>query len=912
MNEEKKRQQNFKTFLDWFNKNIKGNEKKEDKLFFNELLKAFGNPDLLSSGARTEVALKKKSGSTGFADFLWEGRVLIELKKRGTNLAKHYQQAAEYWMMTTPKPSYMVLCNFDEFWIYDFNIQMNDPVHKLNINNLQKEYTALAFLFPKQEAPYFNNNFVQVTEDAAKIIGEMFYSLQQRGIDPFDAQRFVLQLVVALFSEDTGLIPQDIIRKILKSAIDDPDGKSDLTDLNDLFTAMATQQKSKKINKYSNIPYFNGGIFNTVKSFKLKFNEIHQLAEASKQDWSKVRPSIFGAIFEASIDQKERHDKGIHYTSELDIQKIIGPTIVRPFRKKIEKAKTKQQRLKILEEVRNFKVLDPACGSGNFLYIAFRELRRLEFELIELTEENFNPKNLKSDLISPKNFYGIDTNIFGLELAKLALSIGRKLSSDELGINDKVLPFENLDNNFIEKDALFVAWPEVDAIIGNPPFLGGRNLRRDLGDEYVDKLYKRFHDVSGQPDYCVFWFQLAHQQKKTKFFGLVGTNSIAQGFSRDAGLNFITKNGGFIHDAISSQEWSGEAAVHVSIVNWSKEQIVPLFLDGKVVKEINNSLKSEISITDAKTLSENQKISFESCQLGGKGFIVPQEKAKEWIKEDKNNRVVLKPMIDGTSLVNPNKRTEWVIDFNELSIELASKFKLPFEHVKKRVKPTRDLNKVSATKNNWWRFRRRSPDMRLALQNKKLYFALPKVAKYTNFQAIDISILPCEANMVVASDDFYILGVLNSKLHRDWVKAQSSTLKGDTRYTNTTCFETFPFLWNAPKQLKDPVRKVMKKLNAYRVKTMKAKEYGITKLYNDFFGEPSSQLYKLHAELDKAVAKVYGWKKFDSKKNYNKDLYDLNLKLHKQELAKEAKIAKAPEKALKRASVKRPKDGRKR
>ena len=493
-----------------------------------------------------------------------------------------------------------------------------------------------------------------------------------------------------------------------------------------------------------------------------------------------------------------------------------------------------------------------------------------------------------------------------MELAKLTLEIGRTVAIKKLKLTqENPLPLENLDKNIICADSLLTEWTEVNAIIGNPPFLGGKRLRTELGDEYVEKIYKTFPEVQGQPDFCIHWFRKAHEQKAERI-GLVGTNSISQGQSRKASLDFIIANGGIIHDAVSTQEWSGEAAVHVSIVNWVREQQKQNYLDEKPVNFINSSLKNENDFTQAKRLKQNLNLSFEACQISGKGFIISEEKAKEWIKQDKKNKQVLKIMIDGAGIIDPNKKRDFVIDFNDLTIEKASDYKLPFEHVKTFVKPERDTNNEFSRKEKWWQFGRKRPAMRKAIENLQFYFAIPKVAKYTVFQKFDVSILPCEANMVVASDDYYILGVLNSKLHRDWVKAQCSTLKGDTRYTNTTCFETFPFINPCPTDiplkggqasvnLQSPpskragglnskgasVREIMRELDEFRLAMMKEKNYGITKLYNEFFSEPASKLSKLHKALDEAICKVYGWK-YDSNKNYNQELFELNQKLFRE------------------------------
>lgn len=261
---EQQRKDRFSEFVTWFQKHITGKERKEGQLFFNRLLQAFGNPGVLEVGAALEDPVKKKTGKTGFVDFLWKPRVIIELKERGTDLRKHYPQAQEYWFQLVPnRPAYMCLCNFDEFWIYDLNQQLVDPVHILKTKELPKNWGPLAFLFPFQENPIFGTNSVEVTKEAAKIIGNIYLSLTGRGVKPPQAQRFILQLVVALFAEDVGLIPKYTLNQMLKRAIAEPITQEELTLL---FQSMATEEMPKKPRKYKHIPYFNGGLFVIVET----------------------------------------------------------------------------------------------------------------------------------------------------------------------------------------------------------------------------------------------------------------------------------------------------------------------------------------------------------------------------------------------------------------------------------------------------------------------------------------------------------------------------------------------------------------------------------------------------------------------------------------------------------------------
>ncbi len=877
-----------------YSKLLEKDEKGEAQVFCDRLFQAFGHKGYKEAGAVLETRVKKKN-STKFADLVWKDRVVIEMKKGGEKLEKHKPQLFEYWWNLRPnQPQYAILCNFDTFYIYNFSIQ-DEPLDKIKIENLERRVTAFNFLYEKPKKAIFENNLEEATRETADSVAKVFNSLVDRGINREHAQKFILQCVFTMFSEDYELLPIGFFTFMLQECLHNEESSYNLID--GLFKQMSNP-KNASGGRYKEIRYFNGGLFNDTVPVELNFNEIFYLLEASKKDWSKVSPIIFGTIFQGSMDAEEQHAYGAHFTNELDIYKIVYPSIIQVLKQQINESNTFKKLYDLLSKIRSLIILDPACGSGNFLYIAYRELKRIEMEILDKIHKEF-PSKAKivgsSSLVNVKQFYGMDVNEFAVDLAKITLLFAKEISiietskwleNGQLGLDfemEDALPLDNLDENIKCVDALFNKWIEADIIIGNPPFLGGKYLRVERGDEYAEKVYDRFPDVKGQVDFCTHWFRLAHENR-AKHCGLVATNSVSQGQSRKASLEYICERDGIITSAISTQVWSGEAKVHVSIVNWVKNRKdLPkkLFLDDVEVKSISSSLTNEsIDVTKAEKIEENKKKSFQSCELSGKGFIISEEIAKSWIKANKANLEVLKPMLDGLALVTPNYKLEWVIDFNKMSLEEASKFQLPFNHVKEFVKPERLNNKEKSRREKWWLFGRSRTAMRTAMIGLKSYLCLPKVAKYTCFQKVDIGILPCEANMVVTSDDYFIQGVLNSQIHMDWVISQSSTLKSDIRYTNTTCFETFPFPNYAKESLKESVRSIMSELESFRKKECMERDITITDFYNNFIHEPASKLYKLHQALDKSVIKCYGWK-YKENHNYNVDLLNLNIEINK-------------------------------
>jgi SAM-dependent methyltransferase len=836
---------------------------------------------------------------------LWKPRVLIEIKKRGEDINKHYIKDFIYWQRLVPnRPRYVILCNFDEFWIFDFDRQLDEPVDKIPLNQLIERIGAFAFMeYGGVRTPVFRNNQVEITENAAKRMGELFtilkarlYRKECRGERPFAltnntffipnseiiAQRFILQCVLAMFAEDRGLLPRDVFISSVQDCLQNQQSSYDL--IGGLFREM-NQPGITPAGRYQGVDYFNGGLFSTIYPIDLTEQELKILDVVAREDWSKIRPAIFGNIFESSVNQKDRHSYGIHYTSESDIMKIVRPTISDYWEEKIESATTIKELNQLQLELQNYRVLDPACGSGNFLYVAYQELNRIELLLINKisAKKRTKQEQLIMSFVTPHQFYGMDVNPFAVELARVTLMIARKVAIDKFNLSEPSLPLDSLDHNIVCQDALFNDWIKADAIIGNPPFLGGARIRTELGDNYAEKLFNKFSDVRDKVDFCSYWFRLAHENiKENGRVGLVATNTISQGLARKASLDYIVTNNGYIHEAIASQKWSGEAAVYVSIVNWCYEKPDEYYLDHQLVKQINSSLTTSVDVTQVTMIKTNSNYCFKGVQPTGKGFIITEKQAQLWIDQDAKNQQVLKQFLDAKDLAsNPHgKPSRWIIDFNDMSLEDASDYQLLFEYIKINVKPERDKNRRESTKLNWWKFAEKRPGMRKAIKNLDYYLGIPRVSKWFIFLPIASKYLPGDSTVIVASENFYILGILTSKVHRLWINAQSSTLGETIRYTHNTCFETFPFPQTANKNTREKIREIMMKLHEYRTEQMEKKQIGITELYNKFFHESSSQLYKLHQQLDQLVMEIYGFKKDD---DILKKLLELNLELAEKE-----------------------------
>ncbi len=894
-----------------FARNLKGDEKGEAQSFLDHFFRALGHEGVIEAGASYEYRIAKKPGSAQlelikdeakkakggkkFADLLWPERVLIEMKSRGENLEKAYDQVFDYWTHIVPKrPPYVILCNFEEFWIYDFNIQLFDPVDRISLRNLPDNSFAFNFLLPTPTKPLFGNNRVEVTRKAADTFAEVFRELIKRKEDRTRAQRFILQLLVSVVAEDLGLLPGDMVSTLLADCVEKPEESYDL--LGGLFRQMANTEKARG-GRFAEVPYFNGGLFATVDPVTLKYTEAFSLHHAAvENDWAQVKPEIFGTLFQHSMDAEERHAFGAHFTSEFDIQKVVGPTIVRPWRERIEAAGKDRARLvSALEDLRRFRVLDPACGSGNFLFVAYREMKRLERDLLVRLQRAKAKVELAS-AVSIQQFHGIDNQPFAVELAKVTLMLAKELEireADRLGqseglfFQEKPLPLDNLDANILCADALFTEWPQADAIIGNPPYLGSRYLAKEHGYDYARRIHARFPDVPKMADFCTYWFRLAHDALPPNGrAGLVGTNTIRQNESREASLDYVVQHGGTITEAVSTEVWSGEAAVHVSIVNWIKgENFSPKKLHTQLgdnddspwkieeLPQITPSLSNDLDVSTALPLAANYKP--KAVYVGqypfNEGFLLTPDEAAAMVHAEPKSRDVLFPYMIGRDLVEEGKPTRWIIDFGQKDVFFARSYPLPFERVKDRVMPDvlakAETEKAATGKtttrwtrvaNRWWQFRDYQPGTITAINGVPRYIAVSRVTKRPIFDFVSSEIHPDNALVVFPFPDDYSFGVLQSGIHFVWFKARCSTLKGDFRYTSDTVFDTFPWPQAPAKKQIAEVAAAAVALRKLRREIMAKLDYSLRDLYRSLEEPGTNPLRDAHARLDAAVRAAYG------------------------------------------------------
>lgn len=849
-----------------------------------------------------QAGVQKADGGQGFADVWYQGHFAWEYKGPHANLDKAYRQLLQY-REALENPPLLVVSDLEKIIIHTNFTNSVKQVYSLTLDDLLKpnSLAILRSLFFNPESLKAAQTNQAVTEEAAKQFSRLAEMLRKYGEEPDRIAHFLIKLLFCLFAEDVGLLPEKLFTRLAQAARTNP--PSFHSKLRQLFEAMATGGSFG----VEDILHFDGHLFDDAEVLTLDTDSLAILAEVSYLDWSSIEPSIFGTLFERSLDPSKRSQLGAHYTSRDDILLIVEPVLMAPLRQQWETVQTqardlaakrdaaaKGQRAKFQNQLTTLltgfagdiaaeQVLDPACGSGNFLYVALRQLMDLEKQVITLAHElgvgSFFPS------VSPKQLHGIEINEYAHQLAQATIQIGYIQWLAENGYGHPAEPILKPLDNILKMDAILgfndgglsfePEWPKVDVIIGNPPFLGNKKMRTELGDVYVEQLRKQYDGrIPGGADLVAYWFEIARQMiesSKVKRVGLLATQSIRRGASHQV-LERI-KNSGDIFWAQSDREWVLDgAAVRVSMVAFDNGSEAIKELDGKKVGEIFSNLTSNIDLTSAVPLQENLGICFQGPIKVGP-FDIDESLAQEMLAAPVNvngrpNSDVIKPVVNATDLVQRSRR-KWTIDFGMMTEEEAAFYELPYEYTKTEVKPIR-MNHSGDQYNKWWQYLRPRPEMRNALKEKSRCIATPRVAKHRIFSWVSTSSLPDTRVYVFARDDDYFFGVLHSRVHEIWALSTSSRhgVGNDPTYNNTTCFETFPFPWPPGKEpMTDPsvqaiaalakelVRLRDNWLNPEGIDKSELQRRTLTNLYN----QRPTWLTTVHEKLNKAVFAAYSW-----------------------------------------------------
>ncbi len=868
---------------------------------------AMADPD--GSFYTFERGARKSSGGGGWADVWKRGYLAWEYKGKRKDLAAAYQQLLQY-REDLENPPLLVVCDLDRFEIhtnftgtvkhvYAFDLadlQRNEPTPTCALPPL--EVLRAVFAHPDRLRP--TRTTASVTEEAARAFATLADSLRLRGEDPEATAHFLMRLLFCLFAEDIGLLPERLFTTLVERTRTRPADFA--ARLSQLFAAMAIGGSFGA----DDIAHFNGGLFADAAVLALAGDDLAILARAAALDWASIEPAIFGTLFERSLDPTKRAQLGAHYTSRADILLIVEPVLMAPLRRRWaavqEEAReligkrdaanggtqTRHQQalgrllLAFTDEIAVVRVLDPACGSGNFLYVALKRLLDLWKEVSAFAATS-GVAGLLPYTVGPQQLYGIEINVYAHELASVVVWIGYIQWLHDNGFGVPNTPILKPLHNIRRMDALLThddtgwpgesAWPAADVVIGNPPFLGGKRLRAELGDAYVNALFAVYDDrVAHEADLVCYFFARAQEliaAGSVRRAGLLATNSIRGGANRRV-LDRI-KRVGDIFMAWGDRRWIlNGAAVRVSMVGFDDGAEAEHVLDGAPVPAINADLTGALDLTMARPLAENANIAFMGDTKGGT-FDLSAAQAATMLAAPTNpngrpNSDVVRPWANSLD-VTRRPRDMWIVDFGVAMLEgQAALYELPYEYTKEYVRPARATSRT--TRPEWWLHERPRPDMRAALAPLPRYAATPSVSKHRVFVWMDCSILPDHQLLVFARADDYFLGVLHARPHELWALRKGTSLEDRPRYTPTTTFETFPLPWPLGHEAVDDPRvsaiaDAARELVALRDKWLNPPDASeavlrtrtLTALYND----PPTWLTNAHRTLDHVVLDAYGW-----------------------------------------------------
>lgn len=761
----------------------------------------------------------------GYADVFFRDHFAWENKAPGANLDLALKQLLGY-SLALDNPPLLVVCDRLTIRIHtQFNGHPSE-VHTVTLGELDQpeKQQLLRRLWKDPESFRPKKTTRDITELAAKSFATLAEGLRGRGNHPDQVAHFLTQCIFCFFAEDVDLLPEKMFAKL----VNNPKLQSHelAKGLGQLFRVM----RDGGLYGPDQIPWFNGGLFKKISIPELTVLDVTELRNAAALNWTSIDVSIFGTLFERGLDPAKRSQLGAHYTDPATIMRIVEPVVQRPLletwagvaasigkhmaksAKRNDKAHKDAQRAFVgwLDRLMAFRLLDPACGSGNFLFLGLKTLKDVEhrthLEAVALGLER------EQDLVTgPYNVLGIELNEFAAELARVTVWIGELQWRLQHGYAFKTNPvLEPLDHiecrdALIDADGTDCVWPKATVIIGNPPFIGDKKMRAELGGEYTERVRATFQGrLPGGSDFVCYWFEKAREmiaKGYTERAGLVATSSIRGGKNR-AVLDRIVADM-HIQDAWSDEPWvNNGAAVEVSLVSFGRDAAVIPCLNGQPVLAIASSLNATSadgggvsSQEHPMPLPENEGCALQGPTKGG-AFEVSGEVARSWLAtpnpNGKSSADVLLPWYNGASITGRWK-DEWIVDFTGLTEDEASMYEGPFAHVVRAVKPAKLAQARESRRRTWWLFNEPAPNLRAGAKGLKRILVTPEVAKHRVWAWLDTPVCADKNLVVVVRSDDATFGVLQSRMHSVWSLRFGTSLEDRPRYTSSSTFRTFPF-----------------------------------------------------------------------------------------------------------------------
>lgn len=773
------------------------------------------------------------------------------------------------------------------------------------------------------------------TREIAVRLAEVSKSLEAKSYTPEDVALFLMRCIFTMFAEDVGLLPPKSFTDLLTRSLEKPDRFA--RNLKDLWQAMDKGGDSLAID--AKVRHFNGGLFASTTVFDLERAEIGELLAAASKNWREVEPAIFGTLLEQALDPKERARLGAHFTPRPYVERLVEATILGTLKedwdhvlRKAEHAKSEGDGERAISLVKAFHhelcslhVLDPACGTGNFLYVALDLMKRLEGEVLNAMEALGGQEGLaflKGEGVTPDQFLGLEVNPRAASIAELVLWLGHLQQHYRNREGHPAEPILQAFGNITKMDAVLrwdgypvpqvisgaeaypnprqPAWPEAEFIIGNPPFIGGKDIRANLGGPYTEALWKAHPAMNDSADLVMYWWDRAAQiltakNSRLRRFGFVTTNSITQVFQRRVVERHLSgKSPLSILFAIADHPWtkatkdaaSVRIAMTVAQAGTHEGKVLKVMYEAGLETEtpqiqvveklgrVNPDLTIGVDVTKALALRSNEGLCSPGVKLHGSGFIVTPKEAQhlglgirpgleKHIRDYRNGKDVM-----GRS------RNVMVIDCEGLAEdEVRLTYPEVFQHLLVKVKPERDQNNEEYRRKHWWLFGRKHTELRSFLQGLPRYIVTVETSKHRVFQFFEAEILPDNMLVALGLDHAFSLGVLSSRCHRNWALEQGGLLGPTPRYSKSRCFDPFPFP-DATDAQKAMIGAIAEELDATRKLVLAENpDLTLTGLYNllekihALAPEEEDQarrarvyiLQHLHQRLDAAVAEAYGW-----------------------------------------------------
>ena len=869
------------------------NEEADAKPFLIEFFEVFGISRKRVSTFEHKV--KKLDDSNGYIDLLWKGTILIEMKSRGKNLDKAYQQAVDYThgLKQHELPKYILVCDFDTFRLYDLE---DDKTIEFKLNDLVNNVQHFGYLLGYQKKVYKEQDPANI--QAAELMGKLHDRLKEIGYEGHPLEVYLVRLLFCLFAEDTTIFNKQQFQDYIEQRTNE-DGSDLAPKLQELFQVLNTAKEKRFKNldeQLDEFPYVNGKLFEEVlptASFDKKMRQA--LLDCCVIDWSKISPAIFGSMFQSVMNPTERRNLGAHYTSETNILKLIKPLFLDELWREFESIKDNKNRLpEFHKKLSTLKFLDPACGCGNFLVITYRELRLLELEILRsLHKHGQQVLDIESIIwLDVDMMHGIEYEEFPARIAEVAMWLidhqMNMLISNEFGQYFARLPLKKsakiVHGNALQTDwETVVAKNELSYILGNPPFVGSRIMDKNQKQD-MTIVFENGKDI-GELDYVTAWYiKAAKMVQDTKIkVGYVSTNSIVQGLQTSIlwrqMLNIYNIKIHFAHRTFKwSNEAKGNAAVYCVIVGFANfdtnNKSIFEYEDIKgepheiKVRNINPYLVDAKDIfIDRKTNSicNVPEMNFGNMPADGGQFLFTTEEKNEFLQKEPEAIKFFKPFISAHEFINNKER--WCLWLEDIQPDDLRKLKL----IRERVENVKKIREVSSR-----------PKLALVphlfaqiTQPKGLDFIIiPRHSsenrKYIPIGFFDKNNVGADSCLIIPNGKLYHFGILTSIMHMTWVNSVCGRLKSDYRYSKDIVYNNFPWPENPTENLVKAIE-----IAAQKVLDVRA-EYSNNSLADlyDTIAMPQA-LVKAHNELDKAVDLAYRPQTFTSEANRMVYLFEL-------------------------------------